>query len=100
MGAPTQAAEAPLFAVCYDMSDDRERRRVDKCLRGYGFRVQKSVFECRLNGAAHKRLSLQLANLAITSGHVRMYRVYAGGNAPVIGQPPADPVDAAFSYAI
>jgi len=40
--------QAPLFAVCYDLSDDRERRRVDKLLTGFGFRVQKSVFECRL----------------------------------------------------
>ncbi len=37
------------FAVVYDITSDTERARVDKALKGFGFRVQKSVFECRLN---------------------------------------------------
>lgn len=34
------------FLVCFDISDDRVRYRVVKVLKGYGERVQKSVFEC------------------------------------------------------
>ena len=34
------------FLVCFDISDDRIRYRVVKVLKGYGERVQKSVFEC------------------------------------------------------
>ncbi len=32
--------------VCFDIVDDRVRYRVVKTLKGYGVRVQKSVFEC------------------------------------------------------
>lgn len=34
------------FLVCFDIADDRIRYRVVKVLKGYGQRVQKSVFEC------------------------------------------------------
>ena len=34
------------YLVCFDIVDDRTRRRVAKLLEGYGVRVQKSVFEC------------------------------------------------------
>ncbi|ROQ92054.1 CRISPR-associated endonuclease Cas2 [Desulfosoma caldarium] len=34
------------YVVCFDISDDRTRYRVAKVLKGYGYRVQKSVFEC------------------------------------------------------
>jgi len=34
------------YLVCFDIVDDRIRNHVVKCLKGYGVRVQKSVFEC------------------------------------------------------
>lgn len=34
------------YLVCFDIADDRIRYRVVKLLKGYGVRVQKSVFEC------------------------------------------------------
>lgn len=34
--------------VCYDVADDRRRRRVERALLGLGQRVQYSVFECLL----------------------------------------------------
>ncbi len=34
------------YIICYDISDNRIRYRVVKALKGYGTRVQKSVFEC------------------------------------------------------
>ena len=34
------------YIVCYDISDDRARYRVVKALKGFGVRIQKSVFEC------------------------------------------------------
>jgi CRISPR-associated protein Cas2 len=95
----THASEAPLFAVCYDISDDRERRRVDKLLLGYGYRRQYSVFECRLNTAARRRLQQQLEWLGLKTGHVRLYRVAAGGHSTVVGVPPPDP-DAVHCYTL
>ncbi len=34
------------YLVCFDIVDDNVRNRVVKVLKGYGYRVQKSVFEC------------------------------------------------------
>lgn len=34
------------YLVCFDIVDDKIRRRAVKVLGGYGVRVQKSVFEC------------------------------------------------------
>ena len=35
--------------VCYDIVENRRRTRVMKTLKGLGFHVQKSVFECYLD---------------------------------------------------
>jgi len=35
--------------VCYDVTSDRLRRLIDKCLKDFGVRLQFSVFLCHLN---------------------------------------------------
>ncbi len=66
--------------VCYDIVDNRVRYRVVKALKGYGVRVQKSVFECR-NITEHKFLKL-IATLEDFINHeedsVRYYPLCAG----------------------
>lgn len=37
------------YTVVYDITAHRERRKVEKTLKDFGFRIQKSVFECRMN---------------------------------------------------
>lgn len=68
------------YLVSFDVSDDRIRYRVVKVLKGYGHRVQKSVFECpRLN--EHKFLTLKdrLESLIdFTTDSVRYYRQCSG----------------------
>ena len=44
------------YAVVYDITSDTERGKVDKVLKGFGFRIQKSVFECRLNKRGRNEL--------------------------------------------
>jgi CRISPR-associated protein Cas2 len=34
------------YLVCFDIVDDRKRLHAVKILKKYGYRVQKSVFEC------------------------------------------------------
>lgn len=92
-GTQAPAGEAPLFAVVYDVSDDRERRRVDRLLQGFGFRVQRSVFECRLTPGAHRRLRHQLEQLGLRTGFVRLYRVLGTAPAATVGVAPPDPDD-------
>ncbi|MGA1845992.1 CRISPR-associated endonuclease Cas2 [Deferribacter abyssi] len=39
------------YLISYDISDDLKRSRVEKFLKNYGMRVQKSVFECIITDA-------------------------------------------------
>lgn len=63
------------FAVVYDITSDRERRRLDKLLKGFGFRVQKSVYECRLTQTEYKLLKQRISSLNIETGFVKIYRL-------------------------
>ena len=35
------------FLVCYDIRDDKRLARVAKAMRGFGDRIQYSIFECQ-----------------------------------------------------
>ncbi len=98
MTARAPISQQPLFVACYDISNDRERRRMDKLLCGYGFRTQKSVFECHLGKSQKQQLVAAVERLALRSGHLRLYRVYADAGAQTLGQAvKADPVTYAFT---
>lgn len=88
MGQANPVGQQPLFAICYDISDSRERRRADKLLAGFGFRVQKSVYECHLGKSQKQQLLAGLERLALRTGHLRIYRVYAEGAARTVGKAP------------
>lgn len=62
------------YVIVYDVSEDRERRQVAKVVESEGFRVQKSVFECRLNARGLRRLMTNLEKLNLQTGGVRIYR--------------------------
>lgn len=81
------------YAVVYDITCDRERRRVDKTLKGFGFRVQKSVFECRLNRRGREELVGKLEKLKIQTGFVRLYRLEYASRNPSIGLAPGNSID-------
>ncbi len=63
--------------VCFDVSDDRDRYRLVKVLKGFGERVQKSVFECaKLTESQFLRLQSQLdAVIDHTTDSVRYYHL-------------------------
>lgn len=48
------------WVICYDIPDDKRRRKIQKILEGYGRRVQYSVFECEISNAKLERLHKQL----------------------------------------
>lgn len=88
--------QAGHYVVAYDISDDRERRRVDTLLCGFGFRVQKSVFECRLSRGAKVRLAAALKDMAPLTGSIRMYPIYPSGRLTVGAL--AEDLDDGFAY--
>ncbi|MCX7946922.1 MAG: CRISPR-associated endonuclease Cas2 [Hydrogenophilus sp.] len=61
-----------LYWVAYDISDDRERARIERCIARYGQRFQKSLFACVLDGRRLQRLRADLANLPCSSGFVAL----------------------------
>lgn len=64
------------YLVCFDITDDRVRYRVVKILKGFGQRVQKSVFECPdLTEKKLLKLKDKLEGLIdFTTDSVRYYR--------------------------
>lgn len=40
-----------LILVAYDITNEKRLRRVARLMEGYGTRVQRSVFECRVDQA-------------------------------------------------
>lgn len=73
-----------LVIVCYDVNtetrDGRRRlRRVAKACEGVGQRVQKSVFECRVDLAAMEQLERRLLELIDAEQDcLRLYRLADG----------------------
>ena len=49
--------------VCYDIPDDKRRTRVGKTLEGFGYRVQKSVFECEVEPELFKKMRTRVAKV-------------------------------------
>ena len=49
--------------VCYDFTNNRVRRKVEKALCDYGVRVQYSLFACRLNAEQLMQLRAKLTEL-------------------------------------
>jgi len=62
------------YVVIYDITSDSERYKVDKLLKGYGFRIQKSVFECRMNKKLKADLIKSIEKLDIKTGFIKIYR--------------------------
>ena len=47
--------------VCYDITSNKLRRKIDKCMKDFGTRLQFSMFICRLDadGVSSCRVRLQ-----------------------------------------
>ncbi|MDY6909214.1 MAG: CRISPR-associated endonuclease Cas2 [Thermodesulfobacteriota bacterium] len=68
------------YVVAFDISDDRTRYRAVKVLKAFGYRVQKSVFECPdLTEKRFLTLKDRLeALIDFTTDSVRYYRQCRG----------------------
>jgi CRISPR-associated protein Cas2 len=51
------------IVVCYDIPDDKRRTRVGKVLEGFGYRVQKSVFECEVSAELYERMKRKVQKI-------------------------------------
>ena len=62
------------YVAVYDITSDKERNKVDKVLKGFGFRVQKSVFECRMTRRIKRELIENLEKLNLKTGFILIYK--------------------------
>lgn len=56
-----------MYLIAYDITDGGRLRAVAKVLNRYGYRVQKSVFECDISKQQYNKLKAKLS--AIKSGN-------------------------------
>ena len=61
------------YLVSYDICDAGRLRRISSLLRRYGTRVQKSVFECRINNSLYCQLLHELDTLCCDQDSVLVY---------------------------
>lgn len=65
-----------LVLITYDVADDGDRQRLARLLKGYGERVQLSVFEAHLDEPALARLRTKARRLINEeTDSVRYYRL-------------------------
>jgi CRISPR-associated protein Cas2 len=65
--------------VCYDIPDDKRRARVGGTLEGFGYRVQKSVFECDITRQQWQGMQKRITNeMDPTEDSVRYYFLCQG----------------------
>jgi CRISPR-associated protein Cas2 len=51
------------FVVIYDIRDVKRLHKVAKVMESYGQRVQKSIFECELEGLAFLKMRTQVEHM-------------------------------------
>lgn len=51
------------YLICYDITDAKRWRKVYKLINGYGWRLQYSIFRCRLTSKQAEKLRWQLEKL-------------------------------------
>lgn len=51
------------YLVCYDISEPKRWRKAYKLLKGYGRRVQFSIFRCRINKRQLERMRWELEKI-------------------------------------
>lgn len=86
------ASERRRFLVAYDVTDDRRRARVEKACKGFGRRIQYSIFECYLDPLRRDKLEERLLNLLdLRTDRLGIYAVQERGShryGPEIEDPP------------
>lgn len=74
-----------IFLVAFDISSDKARRKVNKHLKAYGYRVQKSVYEVDLTPADLDLLMNSLGKLIEKGDSIRIYAQTDSQNPLCIG---------------
>lgn len=85
--------------VTYDISDNKKRYKIDKTLKAFGFRVQRSVFEAFLNEFSIAKLKALLKKFADDNDSIKIYALSVNSKISELGKGcfEAQPPDIIFS---
>lgn len=72
--------------VFYDIISNKRRVKLSKILSGYGYRVQKSVFECSLSRKAFGKLTEEIDKFVESDDLIRIYRLNQGVEYKIYGE--------------
>ncbi|RMF59904.1 MAG: CRISPR-associated endonuclease Cas2 [Calditrichaeota bacterium] len=76
MKLPLIYSNKHFYVISYDVVKDRSRTRIMKLLKGHGFHVQKSVFECILTEKQIEQLQKRLLKyIDEETDSIRIYRL-------------------------
>lgn len=62
--------ESIYYLVCYDITENKSRYQLDKLLKGFGVRIQRSVYLCKLTTEQQEQLTSKLRHYIRTKGKV------------------------------
>ena len=66
------------IVVCYDIPSDKRRNSVAHALEGFGYRVQKSVFECEVTTDQFTKMKHRVTKrIRVDEDRVRYYALCA-----------------------
>ena len=85
-----------LYVITYDIPDDGRRNRLSKALKGFGTRVQYSVFEAHLNKTQYEEMKHAVARVLDASEDSVRYYALCGACAgrievPAVGNVTSEP---------
>lgn len=67
-----------IYVIAYDIADNKRRLRVAKTLESWGYRIQESVFQLRLDADSLARVHVKLAALiSDTEDVIHIYPICA-----------------------
>jgi CRISPR-associated protein Cas2 len=72
--------------IIYDITDDKRRLQLAKCLQGYGDRVQYSGFEVHHTRAKHAQLINQIRYIIDETDNVRVYKITSTADITILGR--------------
>lgn len=75
-----------LILIIYDISDNKHRLKISKCLESYGTRIQKSAFEAWLTKKKFEKLIGVLRQMARAEDNIRIYKLRGYGEVTVLGE--------------
>jgi CRISPR-associated protein Cas2 len=80
-----EAKRKYLVVVIYDVVDNRRRAKLSKYLKSFGYRVQKSAFECILDLKTYKKLTKGIKKYINSEDLLRIYRMAGNTDVQVWG---------------